>query len=218
MDKEQIWENMIQVWLTECKSVQELSQKLCPETMTRIVRVIAGCKGRILTTGVGTSAAAARKIAHTFCCINFPSFFLSPADAVHGGLGAVTKDDIVIALSKGGVTQEILNMVPAIKRKGATLIGVTEDLHSPLARESDIVLQVKVEKEACPFNLLATSSTIAVIATFDAIAVALMYFTNYTCEEFAVIHPGGAVGQRLWKDYGKDAKEDVNESSNIQRS
>lgn len=116
---------------------------------------------------------------------------------MHGGLGAVQKDDVVIAISKGGGTREIVNLLPAIRTKGAYLIGVTEREDSVLAREASLLLKVKVEREPDEFNMLATASTMAVIAVFDAVCIALMEVTGYTREQFAVIHAGGAVGARL---------------------
>ena len=126
-----------------------------------------------------------------------PATFLSPADAVHGALGMLQKEDVLILITKGGNTQEIVNFIPACKQKGALLIGVTENPDSVLALNADIFLKVKVAKEPCPFNMLATASTMAVIALFDAMCIALMHYTGYTREQFALIHPGGAVGERL---------------------
>jgi KpsF/GutQ family protein len=151
----------------------------------------------VITAGVGTSAAAARKIAHSLCCIERPAFFLSPGDAVHGGLGAAQPGDVAILISKGGGTREIANIIPALKTKKVFLVGVTEKPDSLLGRESDLVLKVRVEKEADEFNMLATTSTMAVVAVFDAVCIALMQHTGYTREQFAVIHPAGAVGERL---------------------
>ena len=150
-----------------------------------------------MTTGSGTSGVAAKKIAHTFSCVEVPAFFMSPTDAVHGGLGVLQKGDILIAISKGGETDEILNLIPYVKAKGGKIVGVTENKTSKLAQDCDIRLIIKTEKEADSFNMLATVSTIAVIAVFDAIAVVLMNRANYTKEQFAIIHPAGAVGKKL---------------------
>ena len=202
MTGNEIWEEALHVWSVECQSISNLESIIDRKAFASVVNAIAQCKrnkGRVLTTGVGTSGAAAKKIAHTFSCVEIPSFFLSPADAIHGALGALQQDDVVIGISKGGGTFEILNIIPAIKTKGAKLIGVTENENSQLARESDWLLKVKVDKEPDPFNMLATASTIAVIAVFDAIAIALIHYTGYNREQFAVIHPGGAVGERLLK-------------------
>lgn len=191
------WRTARRVWTAEAAAVAALPRILEPATFNRCVQTLARCRGKILTAGVGTSAAAARKIAHSLCCIERPALFLSPGDAVHGGLGAVQREDVVIAISKGGQTREIVNLLPAIQAKRAYLIGVTENPDSVLARHSDLVLRVKVAREPDAFNMLATASTMAVIAVFDAVCIALMEITGYTKDKFALIHPGGAVGDRL---------------------
>ncbi len=185
------------VWETEAAAVRQLGQVVDPRAFARCVQALADCRGKILTAGCGTSAAAARKIAHSLCCIERPAAFLSPGDAVHGGLGLVQPEDVVIAISKGGNTREIVNLIPAIKTKKAFLIGVTEKEDSTLARHSDLWLKVKVDREPDAFNMLATASTMAVIAVFDAVCIVLMSVTRYTKEQFSLIHPGGAVGDRL---------------------
>jgi KpsF/GutQ family protein len=150
-----------------------------------------------VTSGCGTSATAARKIAHSLSCIERPSFFLTPSDAVHGALGSVQSDDVAILISKGGGTHEIVAMLPAFASKSVPVIAVTERPDSPLARAAELVVPVRIEREADEFNMLATTSTMAVIAWFDAVCIALMRETGYTRQQFAVIHPGGAVGERL---------------------
>jgi KpsF/GutQ family protein len=197
VERDAVWQIAQRVWEAEAAAVQALPAIVSPQAFEECVSRLAACRGRVLTTGCGTSAAAAKKIAHSLCCIERPAAFLSPGDAVHGGLGLVQKEDVVIAISKGGGTPEIMNMLPAIRTKRAFLIGVTENGDSNLARQSDLWLRVKVESEPDPFNMLATASTIAVLAVFDAVCIALMQITGYSREQFAVIHPGGAVGQRL---------------------
>jgi KpsF/GutQ family protein len=179
--------------------LSRLEEIIDQEALSRCVEVIGSCKGRILTAGVGTSGAAAKKIAHSLSCIERPSFFLSPGDAVHGAPGAAQEGDVAILISKGGGTREIVNIIPALQTKKVFIIGVTENEDSVLARESDLLIKVKIEREADAFNMLATTSTMAVVAVFDAICIALMYYTNYTREQFVIIHPGGAVGERLLK-------------------
>ena len=181
----------------EAESIAQLRQTLDQETVLAVARALMNCKGKVILSGCGTSAMAARKVAHSLSCIEIPALFLSPADAVHGALGVLQQEDILILISKGGNTQELVNLIPACKTKGALLIGVSENPASVIARQADIYLKVKVEQEPCRFNMLATASTLAVIATFDAICIALMQMTGYTREQFAVIHPGGAVGERL---------------------
>lgn len=196
-DPNRPWSVAAQTWAAEAAALAALDRIVAPEAFQRCVEALADCRGRILTTGCGTSAAAAKKIAHSLCCIERPAAFLNPSDAVHGGLGLVQPGDVVIAISKGGGTRELLNLLPACKTKQAFLIAVTENPDSPLARAADLLLRVKVEREPDPFNMLATASTLAVIAVFDAVCIALMHRTGYSREQFAVIHPGGAVGERL---------------------
>lgn len=191
------WTIAAEIWKAEAAAVAALPGIVDPGNFRRCVEALVDCRRRILTTGCGTSAAAAKKIAHSLCCLERPAAFLSPSDAMHGGLGLVQSGDVVIAISKGGVTRELLNLVPAFKTKQAFLIAVTENPDSPLARAADLLLRVKVEREPDPFNMLATASTLAVTAVFDAVCIALMHLTGYTREQFAVIHPGGAVGERL---------------------
>ena len=181
----------------EAESIAQLRQSLERDTVLAVAKALMNCKGKVILSGCGTSAMAARKIAHSLSCIEIPALFLSPADAVHGALGVLQQEDILILISKGGNTQELVNLIPACKTKGALLIGVSENPASVIARQADLYLKVKVEREPCRFNMLATASTLAVIATFDAICIALMQMTGYTREQFAVIHPGGAVGERL---------------------
>jgi KpsF/GutQ family protein len=199
MDSEKLWESVINTWSIESESIRSLTDSISQKVLTDIIKLIGDCKGRIIVSGCGTSAAAAKKIAHSLCCIERPSCYMNPSDAVHGALGLLQCNDILILISKGGNTNEIVNMIPACKIKGAKIIGVTENADSIIGREADILLSVKVEREPCPFNMLATASTLAVIAVFDAVCIALMHYTNYTREQFAVIHPGGAVGSRLIK-------------------
>ena len=191
------WNLIEGVLRSEAEAIARLPLTLDRRAVARCVAVLDRCRGKVITIGAGTSAAAARKVVHSLCCIERPAFFLSPADAPHGALGAVGKGDVAILFSKGGRTGEVNRILGPLQAKGAYLVAVTENASSPLARASDLVLRVGVEREADPFNLLATTSTLAVIAAFDAICVALMSRRGYTRDRFAVIHPGGAVGRRL---------------------
>jgi KpsF/GutQ family protein len=197
MTPDETWIRARAVWDIATGELSRLTSTLDRVAFTRCVATLASCRGRIVTMGCGTSASAARKIAHSLSCIDRPSFFLSPADAPHGALGAVQAGDIIILVSKGGGTKELIGLVPSLKAKKTTLIVVTENENSALARASDLLLRVKVEREADPFNLLATTSTMVVIAVFDAICVVLMEEMGYTREQFAIIHPHGVVGDRL---------------------
>ena len=203
MDREKLWDSMINTWTIEAKSVEALKEDMSKENVLQVVKLIGDCTGKILVTGCGTSAAAAKKVVHSLCCVERPACYLNPSDAVHGGLGLLQKDDILILISKGGNTTELVNLISACKKKNAKLISVTENTKSMISTNADVVLKVNVEKEPDPYNMLATASTMAVIAVFDAICIALMFYTNYTKEKFAVIHPGGAVGERLTKSERK---------------
>lgn len=187
---------MDDVWDIESNEIKRLCE-IDANLLFSLLKTLGNCTGRILTTGCGTSGVAAKKIAHTLCCIERPSVFLTPSDAVHGEMGLMQPGDILIMISKGGNTSELLAMIPACKEKKIIIIGVTENQESVLAKQADIWIPIIVRKEPCPFGMLATASTLSVIATFDAISIALMYYTNYRKEQFLVIHPGGAVGERL---------------------
>jgi D-arabinose 5-phosphate isomerase GutQ len=155
---------------------------------------------KIITCASGTSGIAAKKMAHSLCCVERDAFFMSPAAAVHGGLGGLKKDDAMIMVSRGGGTVELFPIIDVCKKKGATLIAITENLDSHLAKSADIVLPLKIERESDKYNVMATASFVATIALFDAMLVAIIEETNYQLEQFGLIHPGGAVGALLNKD------------------
>lgn len=185
------------VWETAVHELERLSEYYDQNAFASCVRLLAERRGRVFVCGVGTSGVAARKLVHSLSCVEIPSYFLNPADAVHGALGAVQSGDIVFLISKGGGTNEIIQLLPSLKVKHTEIIGITEDSESTLGRECDLLLQVRIEKEADTFNMLATTSTMAIIALFDALAIAVMQVSGFTKEQFAIIHPSGAVGDRL---------------------
>lgn len=197
MEQEMITNEIKRTLSIEATSIQSLIESLDMDKMVQVVRLIGDCKGRIIVAGCGTSAMAAKKIVHSLNCIERPAVFLTPSDAAHGGLGILQPGDIFILISKGGNTKELIQLIPACRAKSATLIGVTENPESIIAKEADICLIVKIDTEPCRFNMLATASTLAVISVFDSICITLMQYTNYTKEQFAIIHPNGAVGERL---------------------
>jgi len=162
-----------------------------------IVKEILHCPGRVIMTGMGKSGLIAKKLAATLASTGTPSFFLHPAEAIHGDLGMVTKDDIVIALSNSGETNEVLNIVPVIKRIGAKIIAMTGGLDSTLAKNSDYLLNTGVKEEACPLDLAPTASTTATLALGDALAIALLEARDFKPEDFALYHPGGSLGKKL---------------------
>lgn len=197
MEKQTIIDEITRTISLESASIQQLTQTLDFDVLCNIVKMIGDCSGRIVITGCGTSAMAGKKIVHSLNCIERPSLFLTPSDAVHGALGVLQKNDVIIFISKGGNTSELIPLLHASKLKGVLSIAVTENTASILGKECSVCLKIKIEKEPCVFNMLATASTLAVISTFDSICIALMQYTNYTREQFAIIHPSGAVGDRL---------------------
>jgi arabinose-5-phosphate isomerase len=160
-------------------------------------RLILGCRGRVVVSGMGKSGHVARKLAATLASTGTPAFFVHPAEASHGDLGMVTRDDVFLALSNSGRTDELLAIAVPVKRQGARLIAITGDAESPLAREADVHLDARVDKEACPLNLAPTASTTAALALGDALAVALLDARGFGEDDFARSHPGGSLGRRL---------------------
>ncbi|MEK6630679.1 MAG: KpsF/GutQ family sugar-phosphate isomerase [Acidobacteriota bacterium] len=163
------------------------------------VQALLDCRGRVIVTGMGKSGIIARKIAATFSSTGTSAFFLHPAEAVHGDLGAVRGDDVVVALSYTGETAELLRLLETIRRIGATLIAMTGSAGSTLARAADIVLDCGVDEEACPLNLAPTASTTAALAMGDAVAMTLLVAKGFRHEDFASLHPGGGLGKRLMR-------------------
>lgn len=161
------------------------------------VDLVLACEGRIVVTGMGKSGLIGQKIAATLASTGTPAFFLHPAEAIHGDLGMVTGKDIVVALSNSGETDEVINILPVLKRIGSGLIAMTGHAQSTLALNADLVLDVGVAKEACPLGLAPTASTTAALAMGDALAVALLSARKFTPEEFALFHPGGSLGRKL---------------------
>ncbi len=161
------------------------------------VELILGCHGRLIVSGMGKSGHIARKIASTMASTGTPAYFVHPAEASHGDLGMITRDDVLLALSNSGESEELLRIVPLIKRQGARLIAMTGVPTSTLAREADVHLDAGVEQEACPHNLAPTASTTAALALGDALAVALLDARGFGPDDFARSHPGGSLGRRL---------------------
>ncbi|MGI5867930.1 MAG: SIS domain-containing protein [Kiritimatiellia bacterium] len=177
----------------ERDEIQNALDALDPAAFGRAVDVLARVP-RIMTCASGTSGIAARKFAHSLCCIERGAMFMPPCEAVHGGLGALKREDALVMVSRGGKTAELLPVIDVCRKRGATLIAVTENLASPLAQAADIVLALRIGRESDKHNVMATSSFIATVALFDALLAALIEETGYTREMFALIHPGGAVG------------------------
>ncbi|MDR3415165.1 MAG: KpsF/GutQ family sugar-phosphate isomerase [Nevskia sp.] len=167
------------------------------EAFTRACTLMLQCPGRVVVTGMGKSGHVGRKIAATLASTGTPAFFVHPGEASHGDLGMITRQDVVIAISNSGETAEILTILPLIKRMGAPLIAMTGRPGSSLASSAEVHLDVSVAQEACPLNLAPTASTTATLAMGDALAVALLEARGFTQEDFALSHPGGALGRKL---------------------
>ena len=181
---------------TEADAVSALVARL-DDNFVRACRHMLDCRGRIVVTGMGKSGHIGGKIAATLASTGSPAFFVHPGEASHGDLGMITRDDVVLAMSNSGETGELLTIVPLLKRLGVPLIAMTGNARSTLAREADVHLDVGVAKEACPLGLAPTSSTTATLAMGDALAVAMLETRGFTQDDFALSHPGGALGRRL---------------------
>ncbi|PIU44688.1 MAG: D-arabinose 5-phosphate isomerase [Ignavibacteriales bacterium CG07_land_8_20_14_0_80_59_12] len=185
-----------QVIRIEAEAVSALESRV-DERFEKAIELIYGSKGRVVVTGMGKSGAVARKIVATFNSTGTPALFLHPSDAVHGDLGMVRGEDVVICISKSGNTEELQLLLPIFRRIGASIICMVGNLESSLAQAADVVLDVSVREEACPFDLAPTASTTAALAMGDALGVALLERRNFTAEDFARFHPGGILGKRL---------------------
>lgn len=184
----------------EADAIRKMRDRLTQDgqdALLRSVELLEQCKGRIVVSGIGKSGHIARKIAATFASTGSPAFFVHPAEASHGDLGMVTRDDVFVAISNSGQTEELLTIVPIIKRTGAKLIALTGDPNSPLAQLADAHLDVSVDKEACPLNMAPTTSTTAALAMGDALAVSLLDARGFKAEDFLRSHPGGRLGRKL---------------------
>lgn len=180
----------------EADAVAALADRL-DAGFEQAVRLVLERHGRVIVTGIGKSGHIGRKIAATLASTGTPAYFVHAAEAAHGDLGMITSEDIVIALSHSGTSEEVLTIVPLVKRQGAKLIALTGNPDSPLAREADVHLDAAVREEACPLNLAPTASTTAALALGDALAVALLDARGFSSDDFARAHPGGALGRRL---------------------
>ena len=180
----------------ETKAVADVLATLDKDAFAAAVDLLANAD-RIITSASGSSGVAAKKFAHTLCCVERPAQFLPPCEAMHGGLGAVQKDNVVVLVSRGGKTAELLPVLSVALEKNAKIIGVTENMESPLATQADIVLAMKVTKECDKYNCQGTTSFAVTNAIFDALQAAVIEYTGYQKMDFALIHPGGAVGKRL---------------------
>jgi arabinose-5-phosphate isomerase len=189
-------EQVKEVLKIEAQAILDLVDRVGPE-FEKAVEMILLAKGRVILTGMGKSGLVGRKIASTLNSTGTPSFYLHPAEAIHGDLGMVTKDDIILAITNSGQTAEIYNILPLLKQMGTRIIAFTGCSDSPIAMESDIVIDVGVEREACPLGLAPTASTTAALAVGDALAVVLINSRRFDKKDFRRFHPGGSLGERL---------------------
>jgi arabinose-5-phosphate isomerase len=186
---------------TESEAISSLASYI-DEAFVKCVEKICTCTGRIIVTGIGKSAIVGQKIVSTFNSTGTPSVFLHAADAIHGDLGTIRKEDVVICLSKSGETPEIKVLVPLLKERGSLLIAIVGSTTSYLARQADLVINSTVQKEACPNNLAPTSSTTAQMVMGDALAVCLLECRGFSAKDFARFHPGGTLGKQLYLKVG----------------
>lgn len=182
----------------ECDALLDVKKSL-DGNFVRVVRMINRCQGRVIITGMGKSGIIARKIAASFASVGIPSFFLHAAEAGHGDMGVVLKKDVLVALSNSGETDEILRILPPLKKRGVKILSLVGNLSSTLAKQSDVSLYTGVKKEADPLNLVPTSSTTAALAVGDALLCALMLQVNVRRQDFGVFHPGGSAGRLFLK-------------------
>jgi arabinose-5-phosphate isomerase len=183
---------------TEAAAILALTDRL-DGGFTKAVQLVLDCRGRVILTGMGKSGIICRKIAATLSSTGTPAFFLHPAEAVHGDLGVIQADDVVIAMSYSGETEELTGVLETIKRLGARLMVLTGDLRSTLAQAADVALDCHVSVEACPMNLVPTASTTAALALGDALAMTVLVEKGFKPEDFANLHPGGTLGKRLMR-------------------
>ena len=183
---------------TEAAAILALVDRL-DDRFDLAIQILRDCRGRVIVTGMGKSGIICRKIAATLSSTGTPAFFLHPAEAIHGDLGVIQADDVVVALSNSGETEELVRLLETIKRLGARLITITGNCVSTLAEASDVALDCHVSEEACPMNLVPTASTTAALALGDALAMTLLVAKGFREEDFASLHPGGKLGKRLMR-------------------
>ena len=188
---------VVELLKLEAAAIERTANNLTSESVERAIQLLLDCKSKTVVIGVGKSGIIANKIAETMTSTGTVAVFLHPTDALHGGLGVITRNDCIIALSNSGETDEILALLPALKLREVSLIAIVGNTDSTLARNADVVLDASVDKEACPLNLAPTTSTTVALAIGDALAITLMKSKNLTAEEFAANHPAGRLGKRL---------------------
>ena len=191
-----IKDKAIETLKIEAAAIENLIPRIDDEFIAAVKRIMS-CRGRVAVTGMGKSGHVGRKIAATLASTGTPSFFMHPAEAYHGDLGMLTERDILIAISNSGESSEIVNILPVVRRIGAEIIAMSGKRNSTLGKNADYFIDISVEREACPLGLAPTASTTATLAMGDALAMALMDEKNFTSSDFALFHPGGALGRKL---------------------
>jgi len=196
VNKQEIIKKGKEVVRIETNAISDLTNSIDDE-FVKALQILYECKGRVVLTGMGKSGLIARKIVATLNSTGTASIYLHPTDALHGDLGMVRKEDVVIMISKSGATEELANLIPMLKRLNVKLIAMAGNKDSRLRAECDVLLNISVKEEACPFDLAPTSSSTAALVMGDALAVVLLQMREFTEEDFAVLHPGGSLGKRL---------------------
>ncbi len=196
MTEEQILDLAADVLATEQRALSSLTGQLGP-SLSQAVDILLNCQGHVIVSGSGTSHAVALRFAHLLSCVGTPAFFLHPGDSQHGAAGAVRAGDVWIGLSKGGETAEVCYLAGVARKRGATIIAITENAQSTLGQIADLVLEAKAPEGVDPFGMVATGSSLFNSALCDVICVALLQLRGYTLEQFGETHPGGAVGKKL---------------------
>lgn len=186
-----------QGWQTYSQELLALQRHLNAATWQQLLMLITGCKGKIAVTGVGTSGIAARKIAHMLACVEQPAVYLSATDAAHGDLGFMRSNDLMILISRGGNSEELTRLLPTLKTKGVTIVSVTENPDSAIARAATLVVKTHIQREIDPLNMLATTSIVLVLAVFDALCGNIMLRNGFDQKRLLNVHPGGNVGKTL---------------------
>ena len=191
------FQKVIELLKLEASAIERASEQLDEGSVVRALELISNCKSKVIVIGIGKSGVIAQKIAQTLTSTGTVALFVHPSDASHGSLGVITPGDVVIALSNSGETDEILTILPALKQRDVSMIAIVGNVDSTLARQSDVVLDASVDKEACPLNLAPTTSTTVALAIGDALAMTLMESRGLTAADFAANHPAGRLGKRL---------------------
>lgn len=191
------WQQACAGWQTYSQELLALQHNIDPHIWRQVLNTLAGCKGKIAVTGVGTSGIAARKVAHMLACVEQPAVYLNATDAAHGDLGFLRADDVMIMISRGGNSEELTRLLPTVAAKKVALISVTENLDSAIAVASNLVLKTHIQREIDPLNMLATTSIVLVLAVFDAICGCIMLRNGFDKQSLLAVHPGGNVGKSL---------------------